>query len=456
MNIIGGEKMKDTLIETEKGLKRDIGYWPALSIVIGTVIGAGVFVRPADVLGSAGGVKGALCAWIIGGICVMAGGLTIAELGASIPRTGGIYAYLQEIYGEKVSYLFGWMQTVIFAPATFAALSLYFSAIFIQTFGLAVGMRIPIAGSVLFIITMINITGAKYAGYVQTIATAIKLVPIILLSLAGLIWGKNTIVEPGVMLGSFSFTGLGMAMLATFFAYEGFSSVAIVAGEMKNPIKIIPKAIFVGVLIVIVAYLAVNLAIFHTISNNEIILYGKATSAAVAMKLFGSIGGKLINVGILVSMFGTINGYNLTLPRVPYAMACRKQIPFSSWFGKIHKGFGTPINSIMFLMVFALFELTVDADWLANFSILSNWLFYILTYIGLFLLRRNRPNMERPYKVPLYPIVPFLALLGGLFVFIATLIRSPGMSFMSLFLTLLGLPVFWVVKEYYLHKKSSK
>ncbi|MFA6074849.1 MAG: amino acid permease [Negativicutes bacterium] len=435
-------------IDADSGLKRDIGFLPALAIVVGTIIGAGVFMKPAVVLSYAGGSGEALTAWVIGGILVLTGGLTVAELGAMIPKTGGVYAYLEEVYGETTAYMFGWMRTVVFAPATLAALGLYFASIFTQTFGYSQGWIIPIAFISLITLMLINISGAKYSGYFQTVATAVKLLPIIALAVAGLIFGENQIIEPTVVPGAPTFAGMGLAVIACLFAYDGFTNVAVVAGELRNPAKIIPKATIVGVSTVIVAYLCVNVAIFHTLSDQSILQLGKATSATVAQHLFGSIGGHLLNIGIMISIFGCMNGYLLTLARVPYAMACRNQLPASGWFRKINAKFGTPVNSIVFIIVFSFVELVLDADWLTNFSILSLWLFYILTYAGLFILRRRDPDKLRPYKVPLYPYVPAVALLGGIFVFVSTFVGDPVMSLASCGLTVVGLPVLWLVRKY--------
>ena len=435
-------------IDAEIGLKRDIGFWPALAIVVGTIIGAGVFMKPAVVLTAAGGSGEALAAWVIGGILVMTGGLTVAELGAMIPKTGGLYAYIEEMYGETTAYMYGWMRTVVFAPATLAALGLFFASIFVQTFGYSNGWIIPIAAISLLTLTVINIAGAKYSGYFQLVATAIKMLPIAGLAIAGLIFGTQQIVEPAFAANSPSATGMCMAVLATLFAYDGFTNVGVVAGELRDPSKIIPRATVAGISIVIIAYMCVNIAIFHTLSDQDILHLGKATSATAAEHLFGSFGGKLINIGILISIFGGMNGYLLTLARVPYAMACRNQLPASTWFRKINLSLGTPVNSIIFIIVISMLELTLDADWLTNFSILSLWFFYILTYFGLFMLRWRQPDAIRPYRVPLYPYVPAIALAGGIFVFVWTWFGDWKMSLASCGLTVIGLPVLWLVRKY--------
>ena len=443
-------KQKFNADNADSALRKDLGFWSALAIVVGTIIGAGVFFKPAVVLQSAGGSLEAIIAWVIGGILVLTGGLTVAELGAMIPRTGGIYAYLEEMFGETMAYMFGWMRTVVFAPAPIAALGLYFANIFAATFGYSQAAQIPIAIIAILTLILVNVAGAKYSGYFQTIATAIKLIPIAALALVGLVVGTDPIVEPSqIGAAAPSFAGMGLAVLAALFAYDGFTNVAVVAGEMKNPGKIIPKSTIVGIAIVIVAYLSINLSVFHNFTDAQILSMGRSTSASLAEKLFGGIGGRLLNVGIMISIFGGMNGYVLTLARVPYAMAYRNQIPASGWFRKVNAKLGTPVNAIIFIGLFSLLELSLDADWLTNFSILSLWFFYIVTYIGFFMLRKRNPNALRPYLVPLYPITPAIALIGGVFVFVTTFIGAPGMSMASCGLTVVGLPVLWIVKRYY-------
>ena len=443
-------------IDADAGLKRDLGFWPALAIVVGTIIGAGVFMKPAVVLGAVGGSKElGMLAWIIGGLMVLAGGLTVAELGAMIPKTGGLYAYLEEIYGETVSYLYGWMRTVVFAPANTAALALYFAIIFNKTFGMpdTYGGNVLVAFLTLLALLLINIPSTKYSGYFQTLATGIKLIPIAIIAVMGIMYGKADIVEYAPAAGTAAhmsmFSGMGLAVLATLFAYDGFTNVSFVAGEMKNPARLMPLTTIIGILIVMVAYIAIIISVYHVLSSTAILGFGKTTSLKVAEDLLGSFGGHLINVGMLISMFGSMNGYILALSRVPYAMACRNQIPFSGVFRKIHPKFGTPMNSLILLFALCCIALLADADKLTDLSILSLWIFYIMTYFGVFIMRRREPDRVRPFKVPLYPFIPIFALLCGLWVFFSTLIGEPGVSAASIGITIVGLPVFWLCRRHY-------
>ncbi|MFA6076404.1 MAG: amino acid permease [Negativicutes bacterium] len=443
-------------IDADQGLRRDLGFWPALAIVVGTIIGAGVFMKPAVVLQCVDGSKElGMLAWIIGGVMVLTGGLTVAELGAMIPKTGGLYAYLEEIYGETVSYMYGWMRTVVFAPANLAALALYVAVIFNKTFGLPQDKLwiLAIAFATLLLMLLINIPSTKYSGYFQTLATGVKLIPIIVIAVCGLMFGKETMIQsaPTVAVAADHniMTGMGLAVLATLFAYDGFTNVSFVAGEMKNPARLMPLTTIIGIVIVMVAYIGVNLSVYHVLSSSEILGMGSLTSVKVAENLFGIYGERLINIGMLISMFGSMNGYILALSRVPYAMACRNQLPFSGVFRKIHTAFGTPVNSLILIFVLCCLALPFNADKLTDLSILSLWIFYILTYFGVFILRKREPDRLRPFRVPLYPFVPIFALLAGVWVFVSTFIGEPLISLASCGITLAGLPVLWLCRRYY-------
>ncbi|MCX7969989.1 MAG: amino acid permease [Negativicutes bacterium] len=353
------------------------------------------------------------------------------------------------MYGPTAAYMFGWMRTVVFAPATLAALGLYFGTFFTRTFGMDDQAITWVAFFVLLFLMIVNVLGARYSGYFQALATSVKMIPIAVLAVAGLTMGKTSILEPAVTepVGGSLVTGLGLAVLATLFAYDGFTNVSYIAGEMKNPARIIPRATVLGVGVVIVAYLGVNIGLYRTFHNTEMLQLMRATSVQAALQLIGDLGARMINIGIMISIFGCMNGYLLTLARMPYVMGVNRQLPLSGWFARIHPRFATPVNSIIFIVVFSWLELGLDADWLTNFSILSLWGFYIMVFWGLFRLRRQQPGRVRPFRVPLYPLVPAVALTGGLAVFIATFVGDPVMSAASCGLTLIGLPVLWLVRR---------
>jgi basic amino acid/polyamine antiporter, APA family len=430
--------------QQEVELQKRIGFSVALSIVIGSIIGSGVFMKPGSVLAYSGGSNMAIAAWVIGGILTLAGGLTIAEVGAQIPKTGGLYIYLEEVYGEFWGYLSGWMQTIIYGPAIMGTLGLYFGSLLVSFFSLGATYILPIGiGTVLFV-GIVNSIGTKYGGAVQTITTIGKLAPIALIIVFGLWKGEAQIFN--VLTPTAGGMNIGMAILATLFAYDGWILLASISGEMKNPAQLLPKAIFVGLMVVTFSYVFINIALMKVLPAGEIVRLGENATATAATLLFGDIGGKLISIGIIISIFGCLNGKIMTFPRIPFAMAERGQLPFANTFSRIHQKFHTPANAIYMQLVLAtIMMLLANPDRLSEISVFIIYLFYVMVFFAVFILRRK--NKTRVYSVPFYPFMPILAIVGSAFVIISTLISQPMTCILSLLGVVSGLPVYWYIKR---------
>jgi basic amino acid/polyamine antiporter, APA family len=433
----------------EAALKKDIGLSVAMSIVIGTVIGSGIFMKPGSVLEYTGYSNLALLAWALGGLITLAGGLTIAEVATQIPKTGGLYVYMEEVYGKLWGYLSGWVQTVIYGPAVIGALGLYFGSLITNLFSWekSFGPWIGI-GTVLFL-TIVNNFGTKYGGFVQNLFTIGKLVPIALIIVFGIAQGNEQILNSSS--GSVVEISMGAAILATLFAYDGWLMVGFVAGEMKNPGKTLPKAIIGGILIVMAAYLLVNIALLHILPASEIVRLGENSAASAATILFGPLGGKLIAVGIAVSIFGCLNGKILTIPRVPFAMAERNQLPMSKTFSKVSEKYGTPIAATYLQAVIAIIMMILtDPDYLSEMAIFAVYIFYIFAFYAVFKLRKRNKGAARVYSVPLFPVVPIFAIIGSVYIVGATIMNDPFDSLTAIVITLAGLPVY-----YWLQRKNQ-
>lgn len=426
----------------EQQLKKDIGLVVAMSIVIGSVIGSGIFMKPGQVIAAAGDSNMALLAWVLGGVITLASGLTIAELSAQIPKTGGLYVYLEEVYGKVWGYLCGWMQTLIYGPAVIGALGLYFGSLLAHFFGWANELKLFIGIVTVCFLAVINSLGVRYGGIIQSVATAGKLIPIILIAVFGLVWGKGQIWD--MPSGLSTHTGMGAAILATLWAYDGWALVGFVAGEIKNPAKVLPQAIVIGLIVVTAAYLSVNIAMLHVLPAAEIVKLGPNAAGTAASVLFGEFGGKLLSIGILVSIFGTLNAKILTFPRVPFAMAERRQLPASKLLSYIHPDFATPIYATVSQIILAILMMTVgDPDRLSDIAIFTIYIFYVMAFVAVMMLRRRTPAAERPYSVPGYPIIPLIAIIGSAFILLTTLIDNPTDTFYALGLTIAGLPLYW-------------
>ena len=436
----------------KKQLQKNLGAAAALSTVVGMVIGGGVFFKPQAVYEITGGGPGlGMIAWVLAGIMTITAGLTAAEVSAAIPKTGGMMVYIEEIYGKKLGFLTGWMQSVLFFPATIAAISVMFG----QQAAILLGnesLVIPMTVGVILLIGVLNTFGSKTSGAIQTVSTVCKLIPLVLIIVFGFIkgGGNNPIVQPLVAEGISPTGVIGQLLVAILFAYDGWINVGAIAGEMKNPGKDLPKAIVGGLSLVMGVYVVINLAYLWVLPASELAKYASPASA-VAEVLFGSIGGKIINVGILVSVFGCINGYLLTGPRITYTLGKQKTIPVI--FGKLNKN-DVPANATLLMAVLsALYALSGQFNLLSDLAMFAVWSFYVLTFIGVMKLRKTHPNLNRPYKVPLYPIIPLIAIFSGLFVVLNQLLfagaKSTVMSLGGVVITLIGLPVYsYMTKKY--------
>lgn len=433
-------------------LKKTLGLSAALSTVIGVVIGSGVFFKPQAIYTVTNGGPGlGMIAWVIGGIITITAGLTAAEVSAAIPKTGGMMVYIEEIYGKKLGFLTGWMQTVLFFPGTIAALGVIFAKQILELLGYNpdanMMMVLVISIVTILFIAFLNTVGSSFGGVIQTVATIGKLVPLIVIIIFGFIKGNgNPILQPLVGPGATVTGALGQVLIATLFAYDGWINVGALAGEMKDPGKDLPKAIVGGISIVMAVYIVINLAYLWVAPASEL-AQATAPAALVAQRIFGNIGGKIVTVGILISVFGALNGYLLTGPRVAYTLAVKKTLPASDSLAKLNKG-GVPANSIWLIAVLAsIYALTGQFNLLTDLTVFTIWIFYVLTFIGVIKLRKDRPELQRPYKVPLYPIIPAIAIIGGLFVIINQLLTATLIALGGIIITLIGIPVYSITSK---------
>lgn len=434
-------------------LKKEIGFKEAFTIVVGVVIGSGIFFKASPVLDSAGTPFWAVMAWLLGGLITMAAALTLAEIGSAIPKTGGVFAYLKELYGEKWAFLFGWVQTFIYVPGIAAALSIIFAtqATFfipmtdLQQKLLAVGLLIFIAS--------VNIISTKLGSRIQFFSTVAKMIPIAAIIIFGLMYGVSNEFPSFTGEGAhgFSLTAFGAAILGTLFAYEGWLSVTNIAGEMKNPHRDLPRSIFVGMSIIIAAYVLINIAIFSVMSVPDIVSSEKVASEA-AVILFGKGGSIIIAIGILISIFGTLNGYLMTGVRVPFAMAESKIFPFHHVMGRVDERTKTPINVFIFetaLTIIYIFSGTFEN--LTTLAIFVTWIFFVMAVYGVFILRKKHKHLTPSYRVPFYPYVPLLGIIGGVYILISTLVTETLYTMIGIGITAIGYPVY-----VYLKKSQSK
>lgn len=434
--------MKDT-----NQLKRSLGFWSAISIVVGTIIGSGIFFKQASVLDSAGSSTLAIAAWIFGGVITLAGGLTIAEIGAQMPYTGGLYIYIENIYGRILGFLAGWMQVIVYGPAIIAAVAGFISILLANFFGLGSEWRIPLAILSIIAVGLINFLDNKVGAAFSVVTTVAKMVPIAAIIIFGIFWGDNHALGQTISDINQKSGGFGVAVLSTLFAYDGWILVANLGGEMKNPQKVLPKAIILGISFVLLVYTLITVGILRFIPADMIHRLGENTTAYLAAKAFGNIGGKLLTIGIVISMLGTLNGKIITFPRIVYAMAKRGDLPFSRQLAYLTPKGKSPIIAILAILILAvIMMLFFDPDRLSDLCVFTTYCFYILAFFGIFILRK-RNEAPRPFSTPLYPFIPIVAIAGGLFVTISQVINDPWGVLFFLGLVIIGLPIFYLVKK---------
>lgn len=427
-------------------LNRTMTLLSAVSTVMGTVIGAGVFFKASSVASATGSTSMSIFVWILGGLISLAAGLTGAELAAALPQTGGMLVYIERAYGKLLSYLLGWAQIIVYFPASVAAKGVIFGTQIANLFHLSTNTIIPAGVLAVASVFLINLLGSKVAGQFQSITLFFKLIPLALIVIFGLLQPGGVDlslfpVTPGVHTGGWA-TAIGGGLLATMYAYDGWIHVGNIAGEMKNPSRDLPRAITGGLLGIMVIYVLVNFVYLHSMPFGAI-AGNENTSMDVALHVFGSFGGKLITIGILVSIYGTLNGYTMTGMRLPYAMALENELPFSKSLRQLNR-FQIPYIAGIFQLVLAITSMFVGGfDTLTDMLIFVIWLFYTLVFVAVIKLRITEPDLPRPYKVPLYPIVPIIGILGGLFIIVMTLISEFQLAVIGLLLTLAGLPLYF-------------
>lgn len=428
----------------DKTTNKGIGFFPALALVMGTVIGSGVFFKVSNITEVTGTPGMTLLVWLLGGLITICAGLTVAELAAAIPRNGGLTTYIEYTYGKLYGFLAGWAQSFIYFPAMIAAQSIVFAEQVRNLLHLEKSWLLPIAVIAMISILLINCLGSKAGGMLQSVTLVVKLIPIVMIVIFGLMQTGDVQVSLVPTTGDTGinfFTALGAGLLATMFAYDGWIHVGNIAGEMRNPKRDLPLAITLGLGLVTVIYLLINATFLFTQPIGD--LKGNLNAATeTAQILFGQSGGKLITIGIMVSVYGALNGYTMTGMRVPETMAKQGLLPFAQFFTK-HTTTGTPWVSGLVQIIIAAIMVSLGAfDSITNMLVFVIWAFYCMAFYAVFVLRKREKDLSRPYKVPMYPVIPLIALLAGLFVMINTLFTEFSLAITGIIITLIGIPIY--------------
>ena len=445
-------------------LKRQLGLFDSSMMVIGIVIGSGIFMTTGLMAEAIPSASLILLAWVLGGLQMLAGALTYAELGAAMPKAGGQYVFLREAYGQLPGFLFGWIAFVAYISGTNAAIAVavaehvgsFYPSLSTQNIIIGVG-SFSISGGQIFalalimILSIINYLGIVFGKWVQNIFTVLKIGSILLFALAGLFISTGNHIDmslnpTNMNIGSI-LTGMGIALVAVNWTVGGWEYITFAAGEIKNPKKNLPRALIIGTIVILVLYFLVNIAYLKVLPMDSLmgeIKVGEMT----ARSLYGTGIGGVFALVIIVSMFGALNGNILVGSRVYYAMA-RDHLFFSK-AAKVHPKFHTPGNAIIIQSFWAaVLTLTGTFEELITLVVFVNFMLWIASASTVFVLRKKQPDLERPYKVWGYPYVPAFFIIFSSAIMVNTFFESPEQSLMGLGLTLLGIPAYLYWKKKY-------
>jgi APA family basic amino acid/polyamine antiporter len=415
--------------------------------VIGTVIGSGIFLVPGGVLRQAGGQAGpALVVWVVGGALSLLGALAYGELGAMNPAAGGLYVYLRDAFGPLTAFLYGWTFFLVIATGSAATLAVASTSYLQQFISLGpIGQKLAAVG-LLAIVAAINVRSTRGSADVQNWSTAIKVGALLIMSVVLVLAPRVAPPDPLPFWPS-SFTpsllsGMGLGMIGVLWAYEGWQYVTFSAGEAMNPQRTFPRAIVIGTASLIGIYLFANVGYLAALGTT-----GVATSDRVAAEAVGAIVGpaaaKLIAAVILVSIFSATNGLTISAPRVYYAMA--QDGLFFRKLAEVHPRFGTPAVSIIAGTVWAMvLAASGTFEQLLTYVVFVGWIFYALGAACVFVLRRTRPDADRPFRVPGYPFTPLLFIVAAVALVGNTIATQPARAAVGIGVVLLGLPVYYV------------
>jgi APA family basic amino acid/polyamine antiporter len=465
-------------------LQKTIGLWSATAIVIGSVIGSGIFMKPATMAGQLGSPYLLTIVWIVAGMISCFGAMAFAELGTMFPETGGQYVYLRKAYGDLVAYLYGWGSIAVINTAAIAAISFVcadYAGNFIHLphFDSAVEhsvvLPIPLIGNILplqnfgvkmlaiaiiAVITVANYISVKAGNSIQFISTLLKAVALLVLIFGILFSGKGSTQNFIQNSSDFHLNGWSLfaafmaATTGAFAAYDGWNNLNMVAGEIKDPEKNITKSLLIGLFACITIYVLVSLAYLYVLPVDEMAKSPLVASDAIS-KIMGSSGGTFIAVLIVVSTFGAASINLLANARVVFAMSEAKS--FFTWTGKVNRRFNTPGNSVLILGLWSsLFVISGSFDILADMFIFMSWVFYGLVVYCVFILRRKMPSTARPYKVKGYPLVPAIFILFTCF-YLGTTVYNDISAYMTgkapfiksvfgILLTAIGIPLYFYFK----------
>jgi len=449
-----------TVHSKNTGLVRGLGFWSATAIVVGDTIGTGVFLVASDMARTVGSASLVLTSWILGLVIVLFGAFCYAELGAAFPKAGGPYVYLGRGLGPVWGFLFGWMSSVLERPVAMATLGagfIRFLGFFVPELGkvlftthrggfdFTLTLAQPLAAIVVVAVTAVNYFSVRMSGAIQLLVTALKVITILIIIAGGMLFGTNHGAEPAaaaIHFGANTMVALVTALVPAMWAYNGFNDLGSLGEEIADPQRNIHRSIILGLVTVGGLYMMANVTYFRVLPFHAVAASQHVASDAV-QTFAGSVGAAWLTAGMGLSALGALHVVILTGARIPYAMA-RDGVFFKS-ARQIHPSFHTPSGALIVLgSIASVLTLTGTFEELYSLFVFAVWIFFALTAIALLRLRRNEPDLVRPYRVWGYPWTPVIFLLAAVALTVNLWIVRPVRSSLGLLVILSGVPLFYL------------
>ena len=430
-------------------LKRVLSLMDATMINAGGIIGSGIFMVPATVALYTASSSLFFMVWILGGVVSLFGALSVAELGAAMPKAGGQYVFLNEAYGPVWGYLYGWSAVVVINTASMAAVGVAFAE-YLKFFYTISDLAVKeIAIFSIILLTIINIVDVKSGARFQNVFTFAKLGAILGVILLGLFLEGGSTQNFSPLFTDrppLSLIGpLGLAMVAVLWTFDGWIFVTYVAGEVKNPERNIPLSLIFCMVIVVTVYLALNTVLVYVLGFDQMI-GSELVMADAASKFIGGKGAAIVTIIILISLIGANNGFILTSARINYAMA--RDNRFFKQAAIIHPKFQSPANALIIQCIWAcILTFSGTFNQLITYIIFASWIFYGMSAGAVIILRKKKPDMERPYQIPFYPWIPIIFILFAIFLTVNTILEAPRDAAIGTGLILAGLPLYYYWKK---------
>lgn len=431
----------------EKGqLSRVLGFGDLVLLIVGTVLGSGIFLVPGAVLSPIGNsVPLAMAVWLTGGVLSLLGALTYGELSAMKPQAGGLYVYIRDCFGKFSAFLFGWTLFFVISAGSIATLAVGFSNYLGEFVPLTVATAKFVSVLMIAVIAVVNVRGTRGSADLQNVTTAIKVVAILLMGSALLWLGKSSATSAPLSahLSSGRYvSGFGLAMISVLWAYEGWQYATFSAGETINPQRDFPLAFFVGLGVLMGIYLFANLGYLSALSPEGIANSNRVAASAVSLTV-GPLAAKLVALTILISMFSAANSIVLTAPRVYYAMA--RDGLFFKRLSEVHPRFNTPAFSVISAATWAaILAASGTFEQLLTYVVFVGWIFYALAAASVFVYRTRNPDAERRYKVPGYPLTPAVFISAAIALVINTILTQPHRAAVGLAIVMAGAPAYLI------------